>query len=85
MSFRGGEVQNVIIPFGKYKGFDTSDAITVPDSYIGWLARRGAYCKPENRFETDLKVPIDLSIHARREMERRGYRRVDDHYEKGEI
>jgi uncharacterized protein (DUF3820 family) len=71
----------MIISFGKYKGHDTS-AKAVPDSYIGWLARRGAYYKPENRFETDWKVPIALSIEARREMERRGYRRVDDHYER---
>jgi hypothetical protein len=71
----------MIIPFGRFKSMDTADS-TVPDSYIGWLAKRGAYYKPDNRFETDWKVPIDLSIQARREMERRGYRRVDDHYEK---
>jgi uncharacterized protein (DUF3820 family) len=71
----------MLIPFGKFKGKDTADK-TVPDSYIGWLAKRGAYYKPENRFETDWKVPIDLSIQARREMEARGYRRVDEHYEK---
>ena len=69
------------IPFGKYKGFDLTDR-AVPDAYVGWLARRGAYYKPENRFETDWKVPIDLSIQARREMEARGYKRVDDRYER---
>ena len=71
----------MIIPFGKYRGFDTADDITVPDGYISWLALRGSYPNPENRFETAWKVPIALSIEARREMEHRGYKRVDNRYE----
>ena len=73
----------MIIPFGIYKGYDTSD-ITIPDKYITWMALRASYPEPGNRFETRWKVPIVLSIEARREMERRGYRRVDDRYEKEE-
>ena len=72
----------MIIPFGKYKGFDNSDHITVPDGYIKWMALRASYPSPENRFDTQWKVPIALSIEARREMERRGYQRADDHYER---
>ena len=72
----------MIITFGKYKGFDLSDRITVPDGYVEWMALRASYPSPENRFETKWKVPIVLSIAARREMERRGYRRVDEHYER---
>lgn len=71
--------ETMIIPFGKYKGFDTTDK-AVPDSYIGWLARRGTYADPDNRFETRWKVPIVLSIEARREMEKRGWKRIDDRY-----
>ena len=71
----------MILPFGKYKGYRLTD-ITVPDSYISWLALRKSYMNPTNRFETTWKVPIDISIAARREMERRGYRRIDDRYEK---
>lgn len=74
----------MIIPFGRYSGFDTSDRITVPDSYIKWMALRGNYTNPANRFETTWKVPITLSIIARREMEDRGYKRVGDRYEKEE-
>jgi len=72
----------MIIPFGKYKGYDIADNITVPDGYVKWLALRGSYPSPENRFETRWKVPIVLSIEARREMEKRGWKRVDDRYEK---
>ncbi len=67
------------IPFGTYKGRELSDR-TIPDSYIGWIAKRGSYQEPGNRFETRWKVPIDLSIEARREMENRGYRRINDQY-----
>ena len=71
----------MIIPFGAYKGRDLTDR-TIPDGYISWIARRGSYTEPGNRFNTTWKVPIVLSIEARREMERRGYRREDDHYER---
>jgi len=67
------------LAFGKYRGRDIAE---IPDDYVCWLALRKSYAKPDNRFETEWKVPIDVSIHARREMERRGYRRRDDHYEK---
>ena len=72
----------MIIPFGRFKGFDISDHITVFDGYVKWMALRGTYSVPGNRFETKWKVPIAVSIEARREMERRGYKRVDDSYEK---
>ena len=70
-----------MLTFGAHRGKELTDP-SIPDSYVEWLAFRGAYYKPENRFETDWKVPIDVSIQARREMERRGYRRVDNHYGK---
>lgn len=71
----------MILTFGTHKGKDLTDS-NLPDGYIKWLAMRGSYPEPGNRFETKWKVPIVLSIEARREMERRGYRRVDDRYEK---
>ncbi|MFH2073755.1 MAG: hypothetical protein ABIJ57_00215 [Pseudomonadota bacterium] len=67
--------------FGAFRGHELSDP-SVPDSYVKWLALRGSYQEPGNCFVTRWKVPIDLSIEARREMEIRGYRRVDDGYEK---
>ena len=71
----------MIIPFGQFKGFDMSDH-TVPDGYVKWMALRASYPEPGNRFETKWKVPIAVSIEARREMERRGYQRVDNRYER---
>ncbi len=61
----------MILTFGTFKGLALTDA-SIPDSYIQWLACRGNYQMPGNRFETKWKVPIDVSIHARREMERMG-------------
>jgi len=71
----------MIIPFGKYKDYHLTDHF-IPDRYISWLALRGSYPDKQNRFETAWKVPIVLSIEARREMERRGYRRINDRYNK---
>lgn len=59
-----------ILTFGKYKGLLLSDP-TIPIVYIKWLASRGVYYRPDNQFETDWKVPIELSILSRREWERR--------------
>lgn len=73
-----------MIDFGKFKGKELTDP-SVPDTYIRWLALRGSYTMPGNRFETKWKVPIVLSIEARREMEKRGYRRDGDRYEKEEL
>ena len=58
------------IQFGQFRGHDLSDE-TVPVSYIRWLAKRGSYTEPGNRFKTTWKVPIVLSVEARREWERR--------------
>lgn len=69
----------MIIHFGTFNGTDLTDRI-IPDSYIKMLALRKCYTEPGNRFNTTWKVPITLAIEARREMERRGYRREDDNY-----
>jgi hypothetical protein len=74
---------NVVLEFGQFKGHDLSD-MEVPDSYIKWLASRGAYTLPGNRFETTWVVPIVVSINARREMERRGWKHNGDRWEKDE-
>lgn len=68
----------MIIDFGRFKGYELKD---IPeDKYVEWLALRGSYPEPGNKFKTKWKVPIVLSILARREMERRGYTREDDKY-----
>jgi len=70
-----------VLQFGQFKGRPLSDR-TIPDTYIRWLALRASYPMPGNRFETKWKVPIVTSIEARREMEKRGYKRVGDWYVK---
>jgi hypothetical protein len=67
--------------FGAFKGRDISD-ISVPDSYVQWLASRGRYDSKVNRFETAWKVPVDVWMEARQEMERRGYSHIGERFEK---
>jgi hypothetical protein len=74
----------MIIEFGKYKGFTLSD-LSIPIEYIRWLASRGTYKSKTNRFETAWKVPVDVWMAARIEMERRGYRHIGERFEKVEI
>lgn len=61
------------LDFGKFKGHDLSDP-AIPDDYMRWLADRGSYQEPGNRFVTMWKVPIVTCIEARRELEKRGWR-----------
>ena len=71
----------MILEFGAFKGRDLSDRV-VPDSYIEFLAKRGSYSAPGNRFDATWKVPIVVSIEARREMEMRGYEHDGDRWRK---
>jgi hypothetical protein len=73
---------DTILDFGIHKGKQLSD---IPIEYLIWLACRGSYQEPGNRYgDPAWKVPIVISILARRECERRGYKRYDDHYRKEE-
>jgi len=69
------------LPFGSFKGRELSDP-AIPDSYMQWLASRGKYQSKTNRFETAWKVPVDVWMAARVEMERRGYRHIGERFEK---
>jgi hypothetical protein len=71
----------MILKFGTYRGRDLSD-LTIPDSYMQWLASRGRFDSKVNRFETAWKVPVDVWMAARQEMERRGYRHIGERFEK---
>jgi len=61
---------DTLITFGVHNGKYLSDP-SIPDLYIKWIAKRGSYPEPGNRFVCKWKVPIVLAIYARREMERR--------------
>ena len=69
-----------VLDFGIHKGKVLSD---IPIDYLIWLALRGSYQAPGNRYgDASWKVPITISILARRECEARGYRRHGDKYYK---
>jgi len=69
------------LTFGLYKGHDISD-VAIPDRYMMWLGSRGKYMEKKNRFETAWKVPVDIWMAARVEMERRGFRHIGERFEK---
>ena len=74
--------QDVVLDFGIHKGKVLSD---IPIDYLIWLALRGSYQEPGNRYgDASWKVPITISILARRECETRGYKRISDRYIKEE-
>jgi len=79
----GKDNQLEILDFGVHKGKHLSDP-SINDQYIIWMACRGSHHEPGDRFNSSWKVPIVLSILARREAERRGYRRSVDIYRKDE-
>jgi len=72
------------LSFGAFKGRDLTDP-SIPDSYMQWLASRGKYQSKTNRFETSWKVPVDVWMAARMEMERRGYTHIGERFEKEEL
>lgn len=75
---------NPVLDFGIHRGKLLSDK-SIPDSYISWLACRGSYQEPGNKYgDPRWKVPITISILARREMEARGWKRSGDKYYKEE-
>ncbi len=63
----------MVITFGKYEGRELS---TVPDTYCKWLAKpvypREAY-KSTYSTERHWSVPAELTVEARKEMDKRGY------------
>ena len=71
------------LQFGAFQGRELSDP-AIPDSYMQWLASRGKFQDKKNRFETAWKVPVDVWMAARQEMERRGYRHIGERFEKEE-
>ena len=73
----------MILSFGIHKGKELSDP-TIPDDYMKWLGSRGKYMSHTNRFETAWKVPVDVWMAARVEMDRRGYDHIGERFERRE-
>jgi len=63
-----------ILDFGKYKGKTISEVDD--DHYLQWLAKpvySGKYYKSLHSTELNWKVPFNVKIAARAELEKRGY------------
>jgi hypothetical protein len=72
-----------IVGFGKYKGQKISSV--QDDSYLQWLAKpvySGKFYKSLHSTELNFKVPWDISVAARKELEKRGYKLVGTRWEK---
>lgn len=71
------------LSFGAFEGHDLSDPV-IPDKYVKFLASRATYRSKTNFFETAWKVPVNVWMAARIEMERRGWRHIGERFEKEE-
>ena len=73
----------MILSFGIHKGKELSDP-TIPDDYMKWLGSRGKYMSHTNRFETAWKVPVDVWMAARVEMDTRRYDHIGERFKRRE-
>jgi len=63
----------MILGFGKYKGKSLE---TVPDDYLKWLGKpkySGVFYKSLHSTELNWKVPLSVTIEARKVLEKRGF------------
>jgi hypothetical protein len=69
------------LPFGQFKGHDLTD---IPDSYLFWLCDRGrsTYYHSLHSLDVTWKVPIPVWEAARKEAERRGFKKIGERWEK---
>ncbi|RPH72962.1 hypothetical protein EHM76_05675 [bacterium] len=74
---------NKIIEFGKYKGQKVS---TIEDDYyLQWLAKpvySSKFYKSLHSADLSFKVPWEVSVAAREELDKRGYKLVGTRWEK---
>jgi hypothetical protein len=64
----------MILPFGKYKGRQIED---IPEDYLCWLGKpkySGAFYKSLHSTELNWKVPLAVTIEARKILEKRGWK-----------
>jgi len=72
----------MIIPFGKYKW---QPIRSIPDDYCMWLSKpvySGKFYKSQHSTELKWKVPLDVKIAARGELERRGFKLIGERWER---
>lgn len=72
----------MILPFGKCKG---QSIRSIPDDYCIWLAKpvySGKFYKSQHSTELNWKVPFDVKIAARKELEHRGFKLIGERWER---
>jgi hypothetical protein len=72
----------MVLLFGKCKGQDIRE---IPDDYCMWLAKpvySGKFYKSLHSTELKWKVPFEVKMAARRELELRGFKLIGERWEK---
>ena len=72
----------MIIPFGKCKGQNIQ---AIPDDYCMWLSKpkySGKFYEIQHSTDLKWKVPFDVKIAARKELERRGFKLIGERWER---
>ena len=73
----------VVIEFGKYRGMPLREISD--EGYLKWLAKpvySGKFYKSIHSTDLTWRVPFDVKIAAREELERRGYKLIGERFEK---
>ena len=73
----------LFLQFGKYKGREL-ESLT-DENYLMWLAKPaygGKFYKGLHSTDLTWKVPFDVKLAARAELEKRGYKLVGERFEK---
>jgi len=73
----------IIIGFGKYH--DKSLSELTDEDYLKWLAKpvySGKFYKSIHSTDLNWRVPLEVKIAAREELERRGFKLIGERWEK---
>jgi hypothetical protein len=71
------------LSFGKYKGTKISELLD--DEYLCWLGKpvySPKFYKSIHSTEKNFKVPFNVTIRAREELEKRGYELIGERWER---
>ena len=76
-------VQSDTLSFGKYKGTKISELLD--EEYLCWLGKpiySSKFYKSIHSTEKNFKVPFNIIIQAREELEKRGYELIGERWER---
>jgi hypothetical protein len=82
MGIQAAKETGMTIHFGKYKGQNIQ---SIPDDYCMWLSKpvySGKFYTCQHSTELKWKVPFDVKMAARKELERRGFKLIGERWER---